>query len=197
MARVRWAHKETDLLVPSLFYGVTKAASTLLLQQFARKDLRPIVILRLFSVYGYWEAAHRLIPTAIMASINGSDLGLTKPGFRRDLVFIEDVVEACLRAAHKPGASGRIFNIGSGRQWTNEQVVQMVEAITRRPIRVHVGAYPPRPSDTARWVADIRRAREQLGWTPRHSLESGLRKTIRWFRMHQGLYSARSGTEAE
>ncbi len=179
---------ESLRLEPTTFYGVTKAASTLLCRQFAHANRLPIVTLRLFSVYGYWEAATRLIPTAISAALGGREISLTAPGYRRDLVFVEDVVEACLSALGAPRVSGQVINVGSGRQWTNEEVVDMVQAASGQPIKTRVGGYPPRPTDPTHWVADIGKARRLLGWEPRHTLRSGLEKTIAWFRLHRELY---------
>ncbi len=190
------AHKEIDRLEPALFYSTTKAAATLICQNYARTDRRPIVTLRLFSVYGYWEAHHRLIPTAIMASLNNQELPLTMPGFRRDLVFVEDVLEACLLAAQTKEACGEIFNIGSGREWTNEQIVETIQSITGKRPHILRGAYPARPSDTSHWKADPHKTMQKLGWRPQHTLERGLEKTVKWFIHHQSLYNERNRKSA-
>lgn len=182
--------RESDRLEPTTFFGATKAASTLLCQQFARANRRPMVMLRLFSVYGYWEPPTRLIPTAIMAALRNEEISLTSPGYRRDLIFVEDVVEACLLAMKAEKAIGEIINVGSGEQWSNEQVVEMVQAVSGRRFAVRVGEYPARPSDTAHWVADNRKAQKLLGWEPRHTLRSGLEKTVAWLRIHQEAYEA-------
>lgn len=184
---------ERDLLEPVTFYAATKAAATLFCRQYARANSRPVVILRLFSVYGYWEAHHRLIPSAIMTSMGGGELSLTGPGLRRDLVFVEDVVEACMKAALADIQSGEIINIGSGCQWTNEQVVSMIGELTGRPLRVLTGAFPARASDTSHWVADIGHAQQLLHWQPRTMLREGLGKMIAWLRNHQQTYLQQSG----
>lgn len=180
--------KESDVLEPLTFYGAAKAAATLVCQQFARARRRPLVVLRPFSVYGYWERPTRLIPTAIRAALRNEELTLTAPGYRRDLIFVEDVVEACLRALQAETAPGEIINVGTGKQWTNEEVVDLVQALCGERIRVRAGEYPARLSDTTHWVADIHKAKRLLGWAPRHSLRSGLQKTISWLRLHQDLY---------
>jgi nucleoside-diphosphate-sugar epimerase len=178
---------ETDVLRPTTFRGAAKAAATLLCQRAARADGHPIVVVRPFSVYGYWEKG-RLVPTAILSAARGEPMVLTTPGFRRDLIFIEDVIEACLRAVERDGAVGEIVNIGSGRQWTNEEVVDTVQALCGTRVPVRVGAYPASCSDTGHWVADIGKASDLLGWEPRHGLRQGLEKTIGWFRLNAELY---------
>jgi nucleoside-diphosphate-sugar epimerase len=179
---------EADNLLPKTFFGATKAASTIICRQYAQANKRPIVMLRIFSVYGYWEPPTRLIPTAIMTAFGNGEMDLTAPGYRRDFVFIEDVVDACLMAINVEDPWGKIINIGSGQQWTNEEAIEAIQEITGRTIRVRVGSYPARGSDTSHWVADIQRARLLLGWEPRHTLHQGLKKTVAWFRLHQEMY---------
>jgi nucleoside-diphosphate-sugar epimerase len=178
---------ETDALRPTTFRGVTKAAAALLCQQAAVSDERPIVVVRPFSVYGYWERG-RLVPTAILSALRGRPMSLTTPGYRRDLVFVEDVVEACLRAGEADDIVGETINVGSGEQWSNEEVVEAVQALSGTRIPLSIGAHAASCSDTGHWVADIRRAKELLGWEPEHTLTQGLEKTIAWFRLNAGLY---------
>lgn len=179
---------EEDLLEPVTPYGAAKAAATIVCRQVAVASRKPIVILRPFSVYGCWEAPTRLVPTAVRAVLCGHEIDLTPPGCRRDLVFADDVVEACLLALEADTSCGEIVNIGSGRQWANEAVVALISEIAGCAVRTRIGAYPPRPSDTAHWVADIRKAGRLLGWRPRHTLRSGLEKTISWIRRHPVEY---------
>ena len=184
--------QEEDRLEPSTFRGVAKASAALLCQQCARARQWPLVILRLFSVYGPWEEPGRLIPTAIMAARSDGEIDLTVSGVRHDFIYIEDVVNACLVAVLRPLPPGEIINIGSGRQWTNYEVVQMIQDISGRSIKVGSGVFPSRHSDTRHWVADIGKARQLLDWEPQHTLEQGLKKTISWFDLHQEAYSARA-----
>jgi nucleoside-diphosphate-sugar epimerase len=174
--------KETDTLEPTSLFGVAKASSTLLSLQVARERGYPLVVLRPFSVYGYWEAPSRLIPMAIRAALRGDEIMLTAPGYRHDFVFVEDVVEACLCALHAGEVNGRIINIASGQQTTNEEVVAIIGQIIGQSPRVKQGVYPAREWDTECWVADISQARDILGWEPRHMLPEGLAKTVEWFR---------------
>jgi nucleoside-diphosphate-sugar epimerase len=181
--------KESDTLEPNTFFGVTKASSTLLCQQFARDYDKPIVVLRLFSVYGYWEGPDRLIPTTIVKLFRKEVLPLTAPGYRRDLIFIEDIIHALICAGKRENSAGEIINVGSGKQWANEEVVEIIQQVSGKKINVLVGGYPARQSDTNHWVADNEKARKLLGWEPRHDLRAGLSKTIKWFDNHMEVYS--------
>ena len=173
---------EEDPSDPLTFRGAAKAAATLLCRQEARSTGQSIVILRPFSVYGPWETPARFIPTVIRAGLEGAELPLTARGIRRDYVFVGDVVDACLLAAEADLRPGEVLNVGSGSASTDLEVVAAVEKDLGRRIEVCRGAFPARELDSQVWVADTRRARERLGWDPRHSLSAGLAKTIAWQR---------------
>jgi nucleoside-diphosphate-sugar epimerase len=185
----RRARREAERLEPVAFRGAAKAACSLLCLQFAREHRTPVVVLRPFHVYGYWESPARLIPAALLAAIHGSALPLTERGIRRDFVFVEDIVEAALKACRVTIPPGGAINLGSGRQWTNEAVIKLVEAVTGQGVRTDVGAYPTRPWDSAYLAADTRPARKHLGWSPRHSLRQGLEKTYMWLCANLDKYS--------
>ncbi|MFC1705535.1 NAD-dependent epimerase/dehydratase family protein [Planctomycetota bacterium] len=180
-------------LNPVTFPGVTKAASTLIALWFAENLGLPLTSLRIFSVYGYWEGHQRLLPTTILKVLRDEPLSLTSPGLRRDFVFVEDVVEACLLAVHAEETDGEVINVGSGTQHCNEDVVSLIQTLMDRRIEVRVGAYASHASDSTHWVADNTKALRLLGWRPAHSLRQGLEKMISWFRDHAHLYPKRLG----
>jgi nucleoside-diphosphate-sugar epimerase len=177
-------HREDANPAPMTYYGASKAAATTLCQQAARAKGLPIVILRPFQIYGFWENTNRLIPTAIMAAERCQEMGLTAPGYRRDWLFVEDAVDAILRCIVADDVTGEVINIGSGEDWSNEEVVAVVGAVMGKEIAVRVGEHPVRPWDTERWVADITKARRLLGWAPRHSLREGVARSAAWMRDH-------------
>lgn len=175
------ALREQDPLVASTFRGAIKAAATMLALAFGRRTGTAVTVLRPFSVYGPWEHPHRFVPNVVRAALRGEPIQLTPRGFRHDFVFVDDVVEACLRAAVVPEAAGEIFNVGTGRDTTNEEVVERLAAVAGRELDVRIGAHEPRPWDTSTWVADTRKAGRLLGWRARHDLDAGIAKTLAWF----------------
>ncbi len=181
--------RETDCPAPTSFFGATKAAATLLCQQAALAGNQPIAMLRLYSVYGPWEAPGRLIPTVIQAALGDRQVALTDPGYSRDWIYVQDVIDALLRAAETDQAVGEIINVGTGQQSTNEQVVEAIEVVAGCRLHVHRGAYPPRSTDTTFWVADINKARRVLQWEPRFDLRAGIQKTFEWFTRHRQTYA--------
>lgn len=169
---------ETTGLAPDSLRGAARAASSLLALAGGRHLGLETVLVRPFSVYGPGEAQHRFIPSAIRCTVTGEELPLTAGEIRRDFVHVNDVVAACLRAAVVPGIAGEAFNIGSGVERTNEEVVAEIEAIAGRPLRVRPGAYARHKVDRPHWCADLAKARALLGWEPTISLRDGLRQML-------------------
>ena len=169
---------EREALRPRGFFGATKAAGSLLLLGAAAERGVRAVVLRAFQVYGPGDHPTRLVPTVLRAARTGDELALTAPGSRRDWVWVDDVVDACVRAATDDSLPpGQVLNIGTGRQTANEELVAVAEQVSGRRIRVRVGAHPGRSWDTGRWVCDPSLARRLLGWEPAVGLREGLRRT--------------------
>lgn len=179
---------EQDPVAPLTWHGATKAAASVLYRQAAAEHGLPVALLRLFHVYGPWESAHRLAPTAIRAALGGHTMPLTDQDIRRDWVYVDDVCEALLLAADK-AAPGDIYNIGSGVETSNAELLACVQSVVARPIRLAAQAIPPRITDAPHRFADPSLARRQLGWTPRHNLAQGLRRTVAWHALHPEAWS--------
>ena len=169
---------------PVSFYGATKSAAVILMQQAAVHEQRPITLLMPFAIYGPGEPGARLIPTAIRAAIKDQILALTQTGLVRDYVFVDDVADAYLSAATTPKALGEIINIAGGAPVANEQVVALIEAQSGKTITKRIGSYPSRNTDSNFWCADISKAKKLLNWQPTHTLEQGLKLTIDWYRQN-------------
>ena len=189
--------RETDPLRPNTFRGTVKAGCSLLCKHYARNHGLSVVILRIFSAYGPWEASTRLIPAAILAAMRGQSLPLTGPDVEHDFVYITDIVDACLKSAVMDGANLTELNIGSGKSSTNEAVVELVEMIVGRTLRVLPRAYPEGPADPEKRIADTRQARKILGWSPQVSLRRGIAKTHSWLQEnHDRYYQPNQGPKA-
>ncbi|HEX6595639.1 MAG TPA: NAD-dependent epimerase/dehydratase family protein, partial [Acidimicrobiales bacterium] len=160
---------------PRGFFGATKAAGSLLVSAAAAARGMRAVVLRAFQVYGPGDHVKRFVPTVLRAARTGEVVPLTGPGLRRDWVYVDDVVEACVRAALADHlAAGEVLNVGTGTQTANEDVVAAAERVTGRPIAVAAGAHPGCGWDAPSWVCDPSRARELLGWEAKVTLEDGL-----------------------
>jgi nucleoside-diphosphate-sugar epimerase len=171
------AVRESVPPAPVIPYAASKASSTLLALQAAACGRR-VAVLRPFAIYGPGEPEQRLIPTAIRAALGGTPLRLTEPGFTRDLVFVEDVVDAYLAASRAEGIDGEIINVATGLPTANEETVRTIEWLTGRPIAIAAERYPAKATDQPLWFADVSKAKRLLGWRATHTVEQGLRRTI-------------------
>lgn len=179
--------KESDILEPTSFYAATKASATLLGTVFATMYRKPIVTLRLFSVYGPFEEKTRFIPTIIDAVIKKETILLTPGKQRRDFIYIDDVIAVFLRLIKKKSITpGIIYNVGTGVEHTNDQVVQTLFSISRKKSPIEKGTYPPRLWDTPYWKADISKITSDLKWAPKYTLDAGLKKTYSWWNTYYG-----------
>ena len=166
---------ERTPLNPRGYFGATKAAGSLLFTAAAAERGIRSCVLRAFQVYGPRDKPGRFVPAVLEAARTGRTLPLTGPGMRRDWVWVGDVVDACVRAAVRDDLEpGAVYNIGTGVQTSNEDLVATAERVTGRRIATSVGAHPGRGWDTADWVCDPAAARVALDWKPRIELAAGL-----------------------
>ncbi len=178
---------ESDVLEPVSYYAATKCAMTWLCLQSAREG-RPVVTLRPFSVYGPYEEPSRLIPVLMAALYHGKPMDLVPAGTARDFVHVDDMVDAFLKIEALKKASGKVLNIGTGRQTTMRQLIAAAEKATGRTTEFRWGTMPGKSWDTSRWVADVSLTKKVLGWTAGTSLSSGLKKTWQWYLQHHDIY---------
>ncbi|HBB68200.1 MAG: hypothetical protein A2X28_11330 [Elusimicrobia bacterium GWA2_56_46] len=179
---------ERDWLEPNSCYAVTKAAGTQYCRYAARRGNAHVVTLRLYSVYGPYEAPGRLIPALVLNGFKGALPPLAAPEVARDYVYVDDVCDAYLLAASRRETErGAVYNVGTGTQTTLREAVE----IARKELRVRAepewGAMRNRSWDTSSWVADNRLIHTQLGWRPLFDFAAGFHKTAEWFSGHPDL----------
>jgi nucleoside-diphosphate-sugar epimerase len=172
--------REDDPIAPGSFRGTVKATETAQWLHAERIRSVPVTVIRPFHVYGPWEGPSRLIPTAIWCALSGVPMPIVDYETRRDPVFVEDVVEACVLATRRELARGEVINVGSGEEWTTTDLVDAVAQVAGRPIRLRRGAYRLQTTDSPHSRADISKAARVLEWRPRHGLREGLERTFRW-----------------
>ena len=175
--------RESELIAPDGAYAVSKAAATRYARAVARKRGAHVVTLRLCSAYGPWEDPNRLLPTLATFGLQGRLPSLADPRTARDLVFVDDVCEAFVRAARathlEPGA---VLNVGSGSATTLAELVDLARAELAIDERPRWSTMAPRTRDVMTCVADPARIRDELGWQPRWSLAEGFRSLAGWLR---------------
>ena len=186
---------ESEALEPNSSYAVAKASATLLLRHLAVSRGARFVTLRLYSAYGPFEEPTRLVPRLAVLGLSGRLPPLVNPDVARDFVHVDDVCDAFLAAAGEPDQeAGAVYNVGTGVQTTIREAVDVTRRVLGLDEQPQWGTMAERKWDTTTWVADSRRIRSRLGWSPRHTFESGFRATVDWFHEHPemlALYSER------
>jgi len=191
------APREDELPEPNSDYAVMKAAATLHCRFVAQRDDVHAVTLRLYSVYGPWEEPGRLMPTLVARGLEGRLPPLVSPDTPRDFISMRDTETAFLQAAQRTDVErGSVFNVGSGRQTTLREVVEVARGQLDIAEKPQWGTEPQRSWDAAVWVADASKAREQLGWAAEDDLPTGFACLADWLRAHPELWE-RYGIERE
>jgi UDP-glucose 4-epimerase len=170
--------RESMPLNPLSPYAVTKATGEQYCSVFFQVFGLATACLRYFNVYGQRQDPSSeyaaVVPKFITAALAGKPLTIFGDGQQtRDFVFVKDVVSANISAAQTDITGA--FNIGSGRQTSVIELANLVLRLTGRDVAPLY--HPPKPGEIRHSFADISRARE-FGYSPKHNLEEGIRKTI-------------------
>ncbi|TIS55061.1 NAD(P)-dependent oxidoreductase [Mesorhizobium sp.] len=149
----------------------------------------PVATARLALVYGPSQSTDYLVPSLITRCLAGENSLVRRPADRRDLIFVDEVVEALQRMAAMPMSKPTLVNICSGVAPTMREVAQLVVEQTGAEAHlVQYGDGSP-PSGAADLRGSPERARTLLGWQARIMLADGIRRTVRWYRdcaVHEG-----------
>lgn len=174
----RAAQTEEDGLRPCSPYAVTKIAGEHYCRLFTQLYGLPTVSLRLFNVYGerqvLTEDSPMVIPAFIHAAAHNTPLTITGDGVQsRDFVYVEDVVDASIRAAETV-MTGE-FNVGTGKPVSILALAEMIVKMTRSGSVIKTGA--ARPGDPLATCADMKKFKE-FGFAPKWTLERGLKRLL-------------------
>ncbi len=177
------APAEDVALTPNSHYAVSKTAVSDLIYYYGKRLRLPCANLRLYSVYGPYEDASRLIPTVVAKGVKGEYPPFVDPAISRDFVFSDDACEAFVDAALNLEEKnfGESFNIGTGIKTKIADIAHAAKEIFGIKTEPSY-AMASREWDITEWYADPRKARECIGWTPQTSLRDGLQKTVAWYK---------------
>ncbi len=170
--------KETSLPRPVSPYGVSKLAAEHLCTLYYRNFRVPAVSLRYFTVYGPGQRPDMAFHRFIRAACRRQELQIFGTGEQtRDFTYVDDIVEANLAASCKEGAVGNVYNIGGGTRISVNEVIAEIGRLAGKPIKVN--HLPTQAGDPPHTYADTSRAREDLGFIPRVTLQEGIGEQIR------------------
>ncbi|MGH2454200.1 MAG: NAD-dependent epimerase/dehydratase family protein [bacterium] len=170
--------------VPASPYAAAKWAARGYARMFHSLYQLPVVLLRIFMVYGPGQRdTTKLVPHVILSLLRGEGPRLGSGRREVDWIYVDDVIDALLAATRAPGIEGRTIDIGSGRLRSIRAVVEELVRLTGASVEPLFGAIPDRPREPER-IADAAGTAAVLGWTSATSLEEGLERTVAWYRAH-------------
>lgn len=183
------AFSEVTPYAPNSPYSASKAASDHLVRAYHHTYGLPIVVTNCSNNYGPYQFPEKLIPLMILNAIEGKPLPIYGDGGQiRDWLYVEDHCEALWEVLHA-GRTGETYVIGGETQPTNLEVVQALCSILdeRLPDSPHtphaalIEFVADRPGHDRRYAIDTTKIKNEMQWSPKETLESGLRKTVDWY----------------
>jgi len=170
--------RESSLPKPVSPYGVTKLGAEHLCWLYWRNYGLPTVALRYFTVYGPRQRPDMAFHRFLKGAARGDEITLYDDGEQtRDFTYVSDVVTANVAAAER-GTGGEVFNIGGGSEVSINRVLETIEEISGKKLRVK--REPRQKGDVRHTAADCTRAREALGFRPLVGLAEGLSREWQW-----------------
>lgn len=177
---------------PNSPYAASKAASDHLVRAFHKTYGLPVTITNCSNNYGPFQFPEKMIPLMILNAIQGQPLPVYGDGQQiRDWLYVDDHCEA-IRLILEHGRLGETYNIGGNNQIPNLELVRLI--CTMLDALIPDSKYCPherliqfvadRPGHDRRYAMDISKIHRDLGWSPRHPLENGIRKTVAWYMEH-------------
>jgi dTDP-glucose 4,6-dehydratase len=186
---------------PSSPYSASKAASDHLVRAYHRTYGLPVKITNCSNNYGPRQFPEKLVPLVIMNALEGKDLPIYGRGVNvRDWLHVDDHCDA-IWAVIERGRAGQTYVIGGRAERRNIDVVDTVVRLLAEETRQDVDALlarkrfvTDRPGHDHRYAIDPSKVERELGWRPKETFESGMRKTVRWYLAHaRWVEEVRSG----
>ncbi len=179
---------ETTPYAPNSPYSASKAASDLLVRAYHHTYGLPAVITNCSNNYGPCQFPEKLIPVVIQSALARRPIPVYGDGLNvRDWLYVRDHAEALwLVLTH--GRDGETYNIGGHNEWANIRIVELI-CDTIDELAPGVGGdsrklitfVTDRLGHDRRYAIDATKMQNELGWTPAHKFEQGLRETVRWY----------------
>ena len=182
------AFSETARYAPNSPYSASKAASDHLVRAYHHTYGLPALTTNCSNNYGPFQFPEKLIPLMVLNALNGKPLPVYGDGQNvRDWLYVEDHCTA-ISIVLKAGRPGETYNIGAWNEKRNLEVVEticdIVDEISNRgagTTRKLITFVKDRPGHDRRYAMDASKIERELGWRPKETFETGIRKTIRWY----------------
>ena len=179
---------ETTPYAPNSPYSASKASSDMLVRAYHHTYGLPTVITNCSNNYGPFQFPEKLIPVVIQSVFARKSIPVYGDGMNiRDWLYVRDHAEALWTVLNR-GQLGETYNIGGHNEWANIHIVQLI-CDTVDEFAPQLGGnsrqlityVKDRAGHDRRYAIDASKIQRELGWTPAHKFEQGIRETIRWY----------------
>ncbi len=170
---------ETTPLNPSSPYSASKASADLLVNSYKRTFNFPAIIVRPSNNYGPWQYPEKLIPLAVLKILRGEKIPVYAQGKNvREWLFVDDSAVGILAILEK-GKIGEVYNLGSGQEKQNIDVVRAILAVLKAD-ESRIEFVKDRLGHDIRYKLNSRKVQEEIGWQAKVGFEEGITKTVEW-----------------
>ena len=183
---------ETTPCAPNSPYSASKASADMLVRAYHHTYGLPTVITNCSNNYGPYQFPEKLIPVVIQSVIARKPIPVYGDGMNvRDWLYVRDHAEALWLALTRAN-DGATFNIGGHNEWPNLRIVELIcdlidelSPLLGGNSRKLINFVADRPGHDRRYAIDASKIKRELGWTPAHTFERGIRETIGWYLANQ------------
>jgi dTDP-glucose 4,6-dehydratase len=179
---------ETTPYAPNSPYSASKAASDMLVRAYHHTYGLPAVITNCSNNYGPFQFPEKLIPVVIQSALTRKPIPVYGDGMNvRDWLYVRDHAEALWTVLMR-GKNGETYNIGGHNEWANIRIVEIICDLIDEfkpelggQSRKLITYVKDRLGHDRRYAIDAGKIQSELGWTPAHKFEDGIRETVRWY----------------
>ncbi len=179
---------ETTPYAPNSPYSASKASSDFLVRAYRHTYGLPVVITNCSNNYGPFQFPEKLIPVVIQSCLARKPIPVYGDGLNvRDWLYVRDHAEA-LWVVLTRGKTGETYNIGGHNEWANLHIVELICDLVDElspqlggRTRQLITFVKDRPGHDRRYAIDASKIQRELGWSPAHTFEKGIRETVRWY----------------
>jgi len=175
-------HSEADAHVDNAEspYSATKLAVEAMVRAYQNCYGIDFIIIRFSNVYGMYDDSERLIPRSIRRARSGEELEVYGKEKTLDFTYIDDAVAGVMAAIEKFDAGkGETYNLATGSGTTIMEVVETINRLLGGKSRIKVT--DPRAGEVIKYIADISKAKQRLGYEPKVSVQEGVKRSIDWY----------------
>ena len=185
---------------PNSPYSASKSSSDLIVRAYHHTYGLPVVTTNCSNNYGPYQFPEKLIPVVIQSLLARRPVPVYGDGMNvRDWLYVGDHTEALWQVLAR-GRLGETYNVGGHNEWANIRIVELIcDLIDELSPHLGVGSrklisfVKDRPGHDRRYAIDASKIERELGWTPAHTFETGIRETVRWYLDNQAWVKAVQG----